>query len=232
MLRVCRVVDELHPTGWRWNSGGALLAVGLHPMGGNSPSHTMAVMKLLLKTKLFTGGTIMLLAMTSAWAADTERTDQTQSVSYDNIDLYRANELSLEGFGSGSIGKYTIDHLSGKRIRDNTKLGAGVGISYFITRNLGINAEMYSQNTSGVFIDSASINAVFRMPLGQSGVAPYAFAGGGRQFELSRVWFAQGGLGLEYRFCPHVGVFVDARAVFPNETRYYGVGRLGLRVAF
>jgi hypothetical protein len=192
----------------------------------------MAVMKLLTKTKLFTGGTLLMLAMTSAWAADNETTSQTQSVSYENSDLYRANELSLEGFGTGSIGKYTIDHLSGKRVRDNTKLGAGMGISYFFLRNFGINAEMYSQNTSGVFIDSASVNAVFRMPLGQCGVAPYAFAGGGRQFELSRVWFAQGGLGLEYRFCRNVGVFVDARAVFPNETRYYGVGRLGFRIAF
>lgn len=192
----------------------------------------MAVMKLLTKTKWFTGGTLLMLAMTSAWAADNERTDQTQSVSYENRDLYRANELSLEGFGTGSIGKYTIDHLSGKRVRDNSKFGAGVGISYFFLRNFGVEAEMYSQNTSGVFIDSASANAVFRLPLGQSGVAPYAFAGGGRQFELSRVWFAQGGLGLEYRFCPHVGIFVDARAVFPNETRYYGVGRLGFRVAF
>jgi len=203
----------------------------------------MAVMKLLTKTKLLTGSAMMLLAMTSASAADndstgqtqsmsTQHTDQTQSVSYDNIDRYHANELSLEAFGSGSIGKYTIDHLSGTRVRDNTKWGAGLGISYFITRNLGINAEMYSQNTSGVFIDSASINAVLRVPLGQSGVAPYVFVGGGRQFELSRVWFAQGGLGIEYRFCQHVGVFVDARAVFPNETRYYGVGRLGLRLAF
>ncbi len=91
---------------------------------------------------------------------------------------------------------------------------------------------MYSQNTTGVFIDSASINAILRLPLEHSGFAPYIFGGGGHQFDLSRIWFAQAGLGLEYRFTSHVGIFVDARCVVPNETRYYGVGRLGLRFAF
>ncbi len=37
---------------------------------------------------------------------------------------------------------------------------------------------------------------------------------------------------MEYRFSPKVGVFLDARAVVPNETKYYGVGRAGLRFAF
>ncbi len=187
-------------------------------------------MKLLSKNKLFTGGTILLLAIKSAVGAETEAMDQ--SVSYDQVDRYRANELSVEIFGTASIGKYTINHLSGKRIRDDTKLGAGLGLTYFITRNLGVEGEMYSQNTTGVFIDSASINAIFRLPLGQSGVAPYIFGGGGHQFDISRIWFAQAGLGLEYRFTSHLGIFVDARGVVPNETRYYGVGRLGLRFAF
>ena len=32
--------------------------------------------------------------------------------------------------------------------------------------------------------------------------------------------------------CPHLGVFIDARRVLPNETKYYGIARLGMRVAF
>ena len=32
--------------------------------------------------------------------------------------------------------------------------------------------------------------------------------------------------------CPHVEVFIDARRVLPNETKYYGIARLGMRVAF
>jgi hypothetical protein len=152
---------------------------------------------------------------------------------YDPLNLYRANELSVDGFGSASVGKYTIEHFSNARVRHNARLGAGGGVDYFFTRNLGIGVEAYSENTTGVFIDSASANLTLRLPLGQSGFAPYAFGGGGRQFDVgSAVWFGQAGAGMEYRFCPHVGVFIDARAVLPNETKYYGVARLGLRFAF
>ena len=151
---------------------------------------------------------------------------------YDQSDLYRANELSVDVFGTASLGKYSIKHLSGSRVRHDTRLGAGVGLSYFITRNIGIGADAYSENTTGVFVDSAAANLILRLPLGQSGFAPYAFGGGGRQFEMIEAWFGQFGAGMEYRFTANVGVFVDARCVLPDETKYYGVARLGLRFAF
>jgi hypothetical protein len=155
-----------------------------------------------------------------------------ETVSNDQDDYYRSCELSMDAFGTASLGKYTLNHLSNARVRQNTRLGAGVGLSYFITRNIGIGAEAYSENTTGVFVDSASANLILRLPLSQSGFAPYVFGGGGHQFDRLKVWFGQAGVGMEYRFCPHVGVFVDARGVVPNETKYYGVARLGLRVAF
>jgi hypothetical protein len=49
---------------------------------------------------------------------------------------------------------------------------------------------------------------------------------------MAKLSFGQAGAGMEYRFTPHVGVFLDARAVWPNETKYYGVARAGLRFAF
>ena len=49
---------------------------------------------------------------------------------------------------------------------------------------------------------------------------------------MAKVWFAQVGAGMEYRFSPQVGVFVDARWVVPDETKYYGVARLGVRLTF
>jgi hypothetical protein len=147
-------------------------------------------------------------------------------------DLYRCNELSLDAFGTASLGQYTIEHPSNQSVRQDTEFGAGAGISYFITRNIGVGAEAYSQNTTGTFIDSASANLMLRLPLGQSGFAPYIMGGGGHQFDQTDFWFGQAGGGLEYRFCPHVGVFLDARAVWPNETKNYGVARLGLRFAF
>lgn len=147
-------------------------------------------------------------------------------------DLYRCNELSLDAFGTASLGQHTLAHLSGSRVRHNTEFGAGVGLNYFITRNFGLGADVYSENTSGPFLDSASANLILRLPLGQSGFAPYIFGGGGQQFDMAKACFGQAGAGIEYRFTRQMGVFVDARAVLPEKTRGYGLARLGLRFAF
>jgi hypothetical protein len=180
--------------------------------------------KQLMKNKMLVGGTMLMLAVTSALGAET--------VSNNQGDYYRSSELSVDAFGSGSLGEYTLNHLSGPSVRQNVRFGLGAGLSYFITRNIGIGGEAYSENTTGAFIDSASANLTLRLPLGQSGFAPYIFGGGGHQFDMAQLWFGQFGGGMEFRFTPHVGIFVDARAVVPNETRYYGVARLGLRFAF
>ena len=191
----------------------------------------------LMKNQILLGGAILMLAAKSALGADTMSGDDTmkssdQTSNDDRVELYRAKELSVDVFGTASLGKYSIEHISNNRIRHNTRLGAGLGLSYFITRNLGVGVEGYSENTSGPFIDSASANLTLRLPLGESGFAPYIFGGGGQQFDLAKLYFGQAGVGMEYRFTPHFGLFVDARGVMPNETKYYGVGRLGLRLAF
>jgi len=183
-----------------------------------------------MKNKMFIGGTILMLAATAVLGQDTATNNQ--SLQYDQNKYYRANELSVDAFGSGSIGEYTINHLSGNRVRENTRFGAGAGINYFITRNIGIGGDAYSENTTGAFVDSASGSLILRLPLGQSGFAPYIFGGGGYQFDMAKQGFVQAGGGMEYRFTRHVGVFIDARGVVPHETKYYGVGRLGLRLAF
>jgi hypothetical protein len=186
--------------------------------------------KQLMNNKMVIGGTILMLAAMLALSQDS--VTNSQSLQYDQNKYYRCNELSLDGFGTASLGEYTIDHLSSDRVRQNTEFGAGAGVNYFITRNIGIGAEAYSENTTGTFIDNASGNLILRLPLGQSGFAPYAFGGGGHQFDMAKLWFGQAGAGMEYRFTRHVGVFLDARMVWPNETKYYGVARLGMRFAF
>lgn len=187
-------------------------------------------MKKLMKNKMFIGGTILLLAAKSALGAGNVINDP--GLHYESGDTYRSSELSVDVFGTASLGKYTLEHPSNARVRHNTQLGAGLGLSYFITRNLGIGADVYSENTTGALVDSASANLILRLPLGKSGFAPYVFGGGGRQFDMAQAWFGQVGGGMEYRFTPHVGAFVDVRGVLPDETKYYGVGRLGVRFAF
>jgi hypothetical protein len=147
-------------------------------------------------------------------------------------EYFRANELSLDGFATLSLGSYTIENPSTRRVRNNSHGGAGAGVNYFFTRYVGLGGEMYSENTSGTFIDNASVNLLLRLPLGDSGFAPYLLGGGGHQFDGAKLWFGQAGAGMEYRFCHHIGLFADARMVWPNETKYYGLGRAGLRFAF
>ena len=183
-----------------------------------------------MKNKIIFGGVILMLAAKSALGAETMNDDA--DLHQGRGDDYRAHELSVDVFGTGSLGKYSLDHISGSEVRQNTRFGAGVGLNYFFTRNLGISGDLYSEDTSGAFIDSASANLVLRLPLGRSGFSPYAFGGGGYQFDLARVWFAQVGAGMEYRFTRHIGAFLDARWVVPDKTKYFGVARLGLRFSF
>jgi len=175
-----------------------------------------------------------LLVPTLALYAD--GTNINQSLSYEQPEIYRANELSVDAFGTASENEYTLEHLgvsSPQTTKKNTQWGAGAGVNYFATHYLGIGGEGYWQNDHDQpFVHSASGNLLLRLPLGQSGFAPYAMGGGGHQFDGGKYWFGQAGGGLEYRFCANVGLFIDARMVWPDETKMYGVARAGLRFSF
>jgi hypothetical protein len=164
-----------------------------------------------------------------ALAADSTNTNWTGSAT---STLYRPNEFSIDLFGTGSVGRQTINNISGNRISHDGRLGAGVGANYFFTRYFGIGGDAYTENTAGSFVDNTSGNLVARLPLGTSGLAPYIFGGGGYQFDQVQQGFGQGGAGLEYRFTEKWGVFVDARYVIADKTADYGVGRVGLRLSF
>jgi hypothetical protein len=187
-------------------------------------------MKKPMKNQILIGSTLLMLASMPVFGADTM--EMSRGTRNDTGEFYQANELSMDLFGTGSVGKYTLDHLSSNRVRHDSELGAGVGLTYFMTRTLGIGVEAYAEDADGVFIDSASANLTLRFPLGESAFAPYVFGGGGNQFDLNDVWFGQAGGGFEFRFTHNVGVFADARIVWPNETQYYGVARVGMRFTF
>ena len=179
-----------------------------------------------IKSKMLIGSALLMLAAKPVLGAD------TTSSSSDTFDLYPANELSLDAFGTISEGEHTIEHITGQNVKNGARGGVGAGVNYFITRYIGIGAEGYSENTSGPFIDNLSGNVILRVPLGQSGFAPYAYGGGGYQFDSLKAGFIQAGAGMEFRFTPHIGLFTDARFVVPNKTSFFGVGRAGLRIAF
>ena len=168
-------------------------------------------------------------------ATSTTTTTTTASTTGNSSELdqyYRANEFSVDAFASGSLGKQFITDFSGRTVRHHGRFGAGVGGNYFITRYFGLGGDVYSENTTGPFVDSASGNVFGRLPIGETGLAPYIFGGAGHQFDGVQQTFGQAGTGVEFRFTPHVGIFVDARYVFPDRTEDYGLVRGGLRVSF
>jgi len=187
---------------------------------------------------------LTILAATTVMAADTtvridtdRDIDRTRTASEDHDRdtswcQYKANELSFSLFGSGTVGETTVRHPSLERVKRDGRLGAGGGIQYFFHRNIGIEAEAYTENTDHNFIDNVNGNLIGRFPVGSSGVAPYILAGGGRQLDPLYQWCLDAGGGLEWRFSPHVGIFVDGRYVWADKTKDYGLGRAGLRIGF
>lgn len=148
-----------------------------------------------------------------------------QSYSYD---LYRAQEASLDFLG------FYASHDKGGG--NSAAAGPGLGFNYFFMQNLGIGADTYADAFTVPYLLNA--NAIFRYPIPQTRIAPYAFAGFGREWWHAPQWMGDFGVGAEYRLQKMsrlkypIGLFVDARGVIPTETRDYAVVRFGLRFRF
>jgi hypothetical protein len=177
-----------------------------------------------MKKGIIITGIIMSLAASSALAQN--------SISSGTDDRFRENEFSLDGFGGLTVGENTFQHFSGDRVRDNGRLGLGAGANYFFTRYIGVGGEGYTENTAHNFVDNVSGSLIGRLPLGNSGIAPYLFGGGGHLFDPRVATSGHGGVGIEFRVNPHFGIFTDARYVFTDRIGNYGLGRLGVRFVF
>lgn len=138
-----------------------------------------------------------------------------------NTDLYTAYEGSFDAFG-----------FYGSKDKDgrNDAWGMGVGLNYFVTKYFGVGADTYMDAFEVPYLVNGQ--GIFRYPIENTGLAPYVFGGGGRQWKHSAQWMADVGVGIEYRIQPHVGAFFDAREVFPDKTKDYAVLRFGFRFAF
>lgn len=175
------------------------------------------------------------LAVHCANAEDSTTTTTLQSTAPGRLpdsDLYRAQEFSVDLFGIGAIDQRTIDHFSGNRVKHNGVLAGGAGINYFFTRYIGIGGDAYVEHPDHHYIETPSANLIVRIPILDTGFAPYVFGGGGYQFDQAGQDFAQGGGGVEFRFEKNIGLFVDGRYVFTEKTENYAVARAGIRLSF
>jgi len=146
--------------------------------------------------------------------------------------FYRDHEFSIDGFGSVSLGEQFLNSLSTTKVKKNGRLGGGAGVNLFFNRMVGIGADAWSEDLHDHAVDDVSGSLIVRFPLADSGVAPYVFGGGGYQFDPIPQGFGQFGGGIEFRFNPHAGLFVDARYLVTRKSEDFGLARLGLRFGF
>ncbi len=147
---------------------------------------------------------------------------------------FTANELSLDLSGSYIAPERHFTKLFETSIRHHGDWGGNVGLNYFFTQNLGIGGNINMSENGGKFVDQALGNLILRFPLCPIGLAPYIYGGGGRGFDPSWEWFADGGVGLEYRPNATTGIFTDATYMFhlKDGSTDRLLLRAGLRIVF
>ncbi len=155
-------------------------------------------------------------------------------------------EWQLDLFGAYAFSSSSQDGLFGDHA-----WGGGLGVNYFFTRYLGLGVEgmLLDQRDGGDALGQAALNVIVRFPIDGSCLAPYVFIGGGAVFNAEDIdredfdrdddgsddalWEAHVGIGVEYRFNPRLGVFVDGRfTVVDKNDNNFATVRTGIRFAF
>ena len=85
--------------------------------------------------------------------------------------LYRAHETSMDIFAGYVNAQRGITHLFQTGLRHGS-MGGGFGVNYFSSEHLGFGTDLVIPNNGGSFVDSYTMNVIYRMPLGSSGLAP------------------------------------------------------------
>jgi len=199
-------------------------------MNHGTPKRGFIKEKIMTRNKIITFTASLMLAAAipkMAYAAEDTGND------HNSAPLFTANELSLDLSGSYIAPERGIEHLFETSIKhDRGTWGGDAGLNYFITRNIGIGADANMSANGGNFVDAVLGDLTLRLPLGNSGFAPYVFGGGGRTTDRTWQWVGQGGLGLEYRFCRRIALFADGRYIWPRHTADALLLRAGLRIVF
>jgi hypothetical protein len=132
-------------------------------------------------------------------------------------------ELQLDVFGAYQVGEGPT-HAG--PIGDHG-WGGGIGVNYFFSRYIGVGAEGYwiaADHNAAADVDGGETtfhniggSLIFRLPIDELCLAPYAFIGGGAVLDSDDWAVGFAGVGVEYRIIPNkLGVFVDGRF------NYYG----------
>lgn len=168
---------------------------------------------------------------------NSSQTSSTQTTKYSTTEeephlKYFANEFTFDAFGGYDQRERKFNDAF-DRSWQHGKWGGGFGVNWFILRYLGVGANTFLRDQGKAF-NNVSGDLTLRLPICESGLAPYIFGTGGRRFHDPVTWYYGGGAGLEYRFTRHFGLFSDARYLWHE--RRFGEDRFlvrgGLRFAF
>ena len=126
----------------------------------------------------------------------------------------------------------TMDLFGSLRVPENKDIfggqpGIGIGVNHFFTRYLGAGADTGVDKFDWPNHINASL--IGRYPINQWSLAPYVFAGFGRQFHDVAQWTYHFGGGVDYRLNRKMGLFLDVCATAPDVTKNFVLWRVGIR---
>jgi len=119
---------------------------------------------------------------------------------------------------------------------DETDIGGGASVAYFLSQDLGVELSYSALNTDPSLEHLVTANLVYRLVNADACIAPYILAGGGVLTNGSTHGVLDLGVGLDIRFedwgC--VGMFADATYnwVDGDEKEDFTLVRVGFRVPF
>jgi hypothetical protein len=158
---------------------------------------------------------------------NTHATTTNKKYTFEDKTYFSEHEFSVDAFGL-----YAFADGTG-RLDDDW--GGGIGVNYFFTKHLGLGLDGYwwdGDSVSNETVSSFSGSIILRWPFESAHIAPYVFGGGGGHFSGVDQASLHGGGGIEYRFTPHLGTFVDGRYVFTEDTNDFAMIRFGARFVF
>lgn len=148
-----------------------------------------------------------------------------------SVSPYQAKEFAVSTFAT---------YQASGAVTGDSQWGAGIQADYFVTKNIGVSlATSKNRFDDGAFFQNLSIGPVIRLPISDTGFAPYALGGIGFDFDHQNDRYYYAGGGVEYRgkWLPkHLSVFVDAqyqwRDYLPAGGQNATVARSGIRWTF
>ena len=180
---------------------------------------------------LLVGGAAVQALDLSATQQDNNPLNGSSWFNSDPSEIYRANELSLEAFAAVAGDGRRHDYVFGDHHHD-ARGGGGGGLEYFFCRYIGLEAESFALANRHNSESAVGGNLVLRLPIAQTGLAPYIFGGGGDEFTYRTESYEDAGAGVEFRFSRSFSLFGDGRFADPGHSRNYGLGRLGVKFTF